>query len=69
MLDRKELDELSQKEFERILVKLPHELTKYDIGYLKARAGYLTEKELERYDNVLNSKSDIIKPVKTKSKK
>lgn len=55
MLNRNDLDELSQKEFDLILVKLPHELTEYDIGYLKARISYLTDAELEKYDSALNS--------------
>jgi hypothetical protein len=69
MLNRKTLDERTQEELQTILDKTLEELTEYDIGFIRARSIYLTEVELARYENVLNSESDIIKPVKTKSKK
>lgn len=57
------MDERTTKVLEQITKKEVHELTKLDIGFLKARVSYLTYTQKDKYKSVLEPKT------KTKTKK
>lgn len=57
------MDERTTKVLEQITKKEVHELTKLDVGFLKARVSYLTYTQKDKYKSVLEPKT------KTKTKK
>jgi hypothetical protein len=57
------MDPKSKEQFEEILRKEPAALTPGDVDFLKARASYLSEADVERYKSVL------AEPEKPKAKK
>jgi hypothetical protein len=54
-----QLDKRTQEVFNRIVIKEIPELTKDDIGFLKARIAYLSKKQLEYFGPVLNSNKQV----------
>lgn len=47
------MDARSQEELNKILTKSPDELNDNEIGFLKARSGYLKKSQLAEYKSVL----------------
>lgn len=63
MLDIRTLKQNDQEELNRILGKLPSELTKYEKGFIKARRAYLRPEQVQIFEDVLEVKKTETKKV------
>jgi len=63
---KNDLNDITLQVFENISKKEIHELTDFDIAFLRSRRAYLDKDELKRYETVLAVKEES---VKTKGKK
>lgn len=48
------MDERSKERLTKLVEKTPGELTKDDIGFLRARRSYLTKAQVAEFDDILN---------------
>ena len=65
------MDELSQKKFDEIIKKEPHELNRNNIAFLRARRSYLSGELKDKFNSVLGEKKEKKEEIKKtkKSKK
>ena len=63
------MDERSKERFDEIVEKTPEELSKEDIGFLRARRSYLKKAQVEEFKSILNAEVENLSSEKETVKK